>query len=105
MNILFVCSLGRHRSKTAAHCLKTYENKLDYAGIDLEAADVPLTDEQVEKSDLIIFMEQEHKQKFDKLYPSSNKKIKILDIPDEFEYMNDMLVHKLRIKTNYPEIS
>ena len=44
-------------------------------------------------------MEKKHKQRIVENFkePSNNKHIVILDIPDEYEYMNDELIDMIKI--------
>lgn len=100
MNILFVCSLGKNRSRTANHCLYRSSNNNDYGGIDIENAVRPVTEEMVLKADFIFFMEKSHYDLFLINFPQFfNKDYSILNIEDNYKYMDDLLVHKLRLKT------
>lgn len=100
MNILFVCSKNKWRSRTAEKIFQNQQlHKVLSAGTDSDAK-VKLTEKTLQWADLVFVMEKKHKdiikQKFKENY--SSKKIIVLDIPDEYEYMNEELV--LLLKTS-----
>ena len=97
MNILFVCSLARMRSKTAAHCLSNSQDEMRYVGTDKDA-DVPATVEDIMWADKIICMENKHKSKLRRMISCQSHKMVVWKIPDEYDYMDDMLIHKLKSK-------
>jgi len=100
MNILFVCSMGRLRSKTAAHSLCSAVHEVDYCGTDRDA-DRPITLDKVEWADKIICMERCHRNKLRRRYKGQSHKIQVWDIPDDYGYMDDVLVVILRGKYEY----
>lgn len=95
MRVLFVCSMGRLRSKTAAHILGGIEK--DYAGTDRDA-DRPLTREQIEWADKIVCMESCHRDKLRRKYKGYSHKIQVWNIPDEYDYMDYSLITILSAK-------
>ena len=63
-------------------------------------ADTPLTSEVVEWADLIFVMEKTHRNKLQKKFRTNlnGKKVICLDIPDEYDYMDPILVKLLQSK-------
>lgn len=98
--VLFVCSQNRLRSPTAAQVFaRRRDIEVDSAGTNHDA-DNPLTAELVEWADIIFVMEKAHRNKLQKRFRPQLKKARIicLDIPDEFEFMDPMLVRLLQVK-------
>jgi predicted protein tyrosine phosphatase len=99
-NILFVCTVNRMRSATAA---KIYENDLrfnvDSAGTD-KSANVVLEAWHFEWADVIFVMERAHRTKIQTNFPNfyKEKRIFCLHIPDIFDFMQPELVDILREK-------
>jgi predicted protein tyrosine phosphatase len=92
-NVLFVCL----RSPTAEQIFSTWPGiETDSAGI-LNSADVPLSSEQVEWADIIFVMEKTHRNKLNRKFRSSlkGKRVICLDIPDDYEFMDPVLVGML----------
>ncbi|KYG99489.1 low molecular weight protein tyrosine phosphatase family protein [Bradyrhizobium sp. DOA1] len=96
-NILFVCSANRLRSPTAEQVFSTWPGiETDSAGIS-NGADVLLSAEQIEWADLIFVMEKTHRNKLNRKFRASlnKKRVICLDIPDDFEFMDPVLVQIL----------
>ena len=93
--VLFVCSAGVLRSATAARIYgRKYNTRC--AGTGLDYALIPLTERLMDWADQIVFVTQLNYQQagynFD-LVPYKDK-IRILDIPDEFEHMDPRLIEE-----------
>lgn len=104
--ILFVCAQNKLRSPTAENIFSTVEG-LDCASAGIhESAANPINREIIEWADLIFTMESKHKIKIQQRFQSSlnGKKIISLDIPDNFQYMEQSLIELLRKKVT-PYIS
>lgn len=86
-NYLFVCSMGRHRSKTGAH---VFGGK--YCGTDQDA-DVRATPELMEWADHIVCMENRHRDKLRRKAKGHSHKMFVLGIPDEYVFLAPELVH------------
>lgn len=97
MKILFVCSMGRYRSRSAAMCLKTANNDVRYCGTDVDA-DVKLTKDSLDWADLIVCMENRHRGKIRRKFKGYSHKMVVWNIPDIYYLLEDELVHKLRVK-------
>jgi predicted protein tyrosine phosphatase len=97
INILFVCSQGRHRSRTAAavaaECLPGAHTR--YAGV-LADADVPVTEDDVRWAELIVCMENYHRNRLRRRYRGLSGKIRVWHLPDEFERGEPALVSRIR---------
>jgi predicted protein tyrosine phosphatase len=98
--VLFVCSQNRLRSPTAEHIFA------DHPGIETSSAGTnndaenPLSGELIGWADLIFVMEREHRNKIQKRFRSAldGKRIVVLDIPDEYEFMDAGLIALLRTR-------
>ena len=95
MNVLFVCNMARMRSATAAHCLRGMER--DFAGTD-EDADRQITQDLMDWADKIVCMERHHRNKLRRKYKGHSHKMVVWDIPDEYNYLDDVLITRLRGK-------
>ena len=100
MNVLFVCSQNRLRSPTAEQTFASHPG-INVASAGTNAnADNPMTPELVRWADLIFVMEKAHRNKVQKRYKAELKDARLicLDIPDEFEFMDDRLVRLLKMR-------
>lgn len=100
MHVLFLCSKNKLRSPTA-ECIFADHPALetDSAGLNRDA-EIRLSGEQLEWADLIFVMEQSHRIKLTQNYRSflRNKRIIVLGIPDNYQFMDPKLVALLRRK-------
>jgi len=97
---LFVCSQNRLRSPTAEHVFSQYEGvECESAGVH-DSANVPLGPELIEWADVIFVMERAHRHKITTKFKRhlNGKRIIVLGIPDEYEYMDDALIELLERK-------
>lgn len=97
---LFICSQNKLRSPTAEAVFCDYPTiEADSAGVN-DCAEIPVTPEHLEWADLIFVMEKVHRtrltNKFNKYL--KGKQIVVLNIPDNFEYMDEELVKILKRK-------
>ena len=100
MRVLFLCSKNRLRSPTAEHIFAdTPGLETDSAGLTRDA-DVRLSDEQIKWADLIAAMEQTYRTKLTRDYSRAlrGKRIVVLDIPDNYKFMDEGLIALLRKK-------
>jgi predicted protein tyrosine phosphatase len=98
MNVLFVCSRNKWRSRTAETIFKDNQNHdFKSAGTENDAR-IKVNEKLISWADLIFVMEKRHRQrlrdKFDHML--ENKKIIILDIEDNYQYMDEELIVTLR---------
>lgn len=63
-------------------------------------AENPLTDELVEWADFIFVMERQHRAKLQRKHKVAlrDKRVVVLDIPDEYDFMDPALVRLLRAR-------
>ena len=100
-NILFICSRNRLRSPTAETVFSDIEGfDVRSAGLYNDAT-VPLTPDLVEWADYLFVMEKSHRNKLQKKFRRflKNQRVICLDIPDDFEYMDEDLVKMLKQRT------
>jgi len=94
MNILFICSRNKWRSLTAEHLFKdrTLHN-VRSAGT-AASARIKVSERLIEWADLIFVMEKRHRDQLRERFPIliSNKDLVVLNIPDEYRYMDDELI-------------
>lgn len=98
--VLFICSQNRLRSPTAE---QVFSNRPGFevasAGLN-PGASVPVSPELLQWADTIFVMESAHRNKLSTKFRAylKSKHIICLDIPDEFEYMDPLLVRLLEAK-------
>ncbi|ABG58388.1 low molecular weight protein tyrosine phosphatase family protein [Cytophaga hutchinsonii] len=98
MNILFVCSRNKRRSLTAE---TIYKNSASYtvrsAGTE-PSARIKVTARLIDWAEVVFVMEKKHKQRMFENFQNelSNKEIVVLDIPDDFRYMDEELIEILQ---------
>jgi predicted protein tyrosine phosphatase len=98
--ILFICSANRLRSPTGEQVFSQYPNlEVGSAGLNHDAVD-PLTPEHLAGVDTIFVMEKAHRNKLSKKFKAHLKSARIicLNIPDEFEYMDETLITILKAR-------
>jgi predicted protein tyrosine phosphatase len=106
--ILFLCSQNKLRSPTAEAVFFSHPAlEVDSAGLNADA-EVTLTPEHIEWADLIIVMEKSHRNRLNRKFGHlvGGKRVAVLNIPDEFDYMDPELVNllKARCATYIPAI-
>ena len=97
-HILFLCSQNKLRSPTAETIFADHSAiEVDSAGLNHDAV-VPLSVDQIEWADLIIVMEKAHRNRLNRKFGSalSKKRIAVLDIPDNYDYMDPELIRLLQ---------
>jgi len=98
MNVLFVCSRNKRRSLTAE---TIYKNNAEYnvrsAGTE-PSARIKLTTKLIDWADIIFVMEKNHKKRITENFreQSNDKHIIVLNIPDEYQYMDEELIEMLK---------
>ncbi len=93
MNILFVCSKNKWRSRTAETIFQNNTaHHFKSAGTD-ENARIKLNEKHLQWAEIIFVMETRHKQIIkQKFLTKLTAKIIVLDIPDEYQYMDEELI-------------
>lgn len=99
-HLLFICSQNKLRSPTAETIYADHPGiEVDSAGINNDAV-VPLSTEQIRWADTILVMETIHRTRLNRKFRSSlsGKRIAVLGIPDNYEYMDEELVRLLKLR-------
>ncbi|MEO0698340.1 MAG: phosphotyrosine protein phosphatase [Pseudomonadota bacterium] len=99
-NYLFVCSQNRLRSPTAEHIFADTPGLNTLSAGTNSDAEEPLSDELVEWADFIFVMERTHRNKLRKRHARALKdqRVIVLNIPDDYDYMDPDLVALLNEK-------
>jgi len=93
-HLLFLCSQNKLRSPTAESIFADYAGiEVDSAGLNNDAI-VPLSDEQLQWADVILVMEKTHRNRLNRKFKHAlaGKRIAILNIPDDYDYMDEDLI-------------
>ena len=97
MNVLFICSRNQWRSRTAETIFKnTQKHNVKSAGTENEAR-IRVTEKLVAWANLFFVMEKKHKERLRERFGSllDGKKIIVLDISDDYQYMDVELIEIL----------
>ncbi|UPT62073.1 MAG: low molecular weight protein tyrosine phosphatase family protein [Hyphomonadaceae bacterium JAD_PAG50586_4] len=99
-NILFICSQNRLRSPTAEQIFATHPGVETASAGTNNDADNPVTSQLLRWADIVFVMEKAHRNKVQKRFKADLKHTRLicLDIPDEYEFMDEALVRLLRAK-------
>lgn len=102
MNILFVGSRNQWRSPTAEELYKNHPNHNAKSAGTEPSARIKITAKLVEWADLIFVMEKRHKQRITDKFPKAvrSKTIIVLDIADDYVYMDGELVESIKISVS-----
>ena len=98
MNYLFICSRNQWRSPTAERVFAVgYGIRTRSAGTSRHAKHT-ISNKDVAWADLIFVMEQKHKQNIKEKFSKQlqHKKVIMLDIPDDYHYMDEALIEILK---------
>ena len=96
--ILFVCSRNRRRSLTAETIFQDDPRWLVRSAGTEDGARIKVTAGHLGWADVIVVMEQRHKERLRQKYPETlaDKRCLCLFIADDYEYMAADLVERLR---------
>jgi predicted protein tyrosine phosphatase len=98
--VLLICSQNRLRSPTAEQIFANHSGiECSSAGLNNDAEN-PLTPELLEWAELIFVMEKAHRNKLSAKFKRHIKAQRIicLDIPDEYDFMDPVLIRLLESK-------
>jgi predicted protein tyrosine phosphatase len=98
MNILFVCSRNKWRSRTAETIFSDQpDHHVRSAGTATDAR-IKVNEKLIHWAELIFVMQKRHKQLLHEKFSHvlMEKKIAVLDIEDNYEYMDEELVEILK---------
>lgn len=99
-NLLFVCSQNKLRSPTAEQVFSQYPGvEAMSAGTNNDAM-TPLDGEMIDWADTIFVMEKAHLNKLRGKFRKhlDGKRVICLDIPDDYTFMDPMLIRLLQAK-------
>jgi len=101
-NILFICSRNKWRSLTAETIYKNNsEFNVKSAGTE-NSARVKINSKLLIWADVIFVMEKHHKYKLILNFPDEikTKEIHILEIPDNYKFMDKELIEEIKISVS-----
>ena len=100
--LLFVCSENRLRSPTAEAVFSEYQEVEAIGAGTNSDAETPVSGDLIEWADIILVMEKSHRNKVSKKYKEllKNKRLVVLDIPDNYECMQPELIQLLKEKVS-----
>lgn len=96
-NVLFICSRNQWRSPTAETVFRKYDGiQVRSAGTSPRARRT-VNVKDIRWADLILVMEQKHKNRIKAEFTQivQFKRIEVLDIPDDYKYMDPELIEIL----------
>ncbi len=98
--VLFLCSKNKLRSPTAEAIFSNVAGWEVYSAGVSNDAEVHVSLEDIEWADHIFVMEKAHKKKLSNKFGRAikDKKVISLDIPDDYEYMDEKLVDIFKSK-------
>lgn len=105
--VLFICSLGQLRSRTAELLCLFGGMYARSAGIDRHFALAQVTDAALREADLVVCMQPKHRWAITELPHYDGSKVIELGIPDRFDRLEPALVRLLigRIRPHAPEVA
>ena len=98
MNLLFVCSRNQWRSPTAEAIFKNDANHQTKSAGTEPSARIKLNEKLLSWADVVFVMEKKHKQRIQQKFQNlaNEKEIIVLDIPDDYQFMDEELVLSLK---------
>lgn len=103
MNILFVCSRNEWRSRTAESIFKNDQRFYVRSAGTANNARVKVSAALINWADVIFVMENKHRDKLELGFSLhlKDKELVVLDIADEYQYMDADLIEELKDSVNY----
>lgn len=98
MNVLFVCSKNKWRSRTAETIFKDNQSHLFRSAGTENDARIRVNEKLIVWADLIFVMEKRHKHRLQDKFEQflDDKKVIILDIEDNYQYIDEELIETLK---------
>ncbi len=98
LNVLFVCSKNRWRSPTAEAIYRDDATVACRSAGTSSDAKHTVTAQDITWADIIFVMEPKHNQRLTANHPqlSRHKPIRVLDIPDDYQYMDEDLITEIK---------
>ena len=95
LHLLFICSRNQWRSPTAEKIYNRIPGiSVRSAGTE-PSARVRLTQSMLDAADMIFVMEHKHKKRIMQMF-DTDREIIVLDIPDEYQYMDEELIAMIK---------
>lgn len=100
-NILVICGRNKRRSRTAEFIFKN-DNRFNIRSAGLSpSSDRKISENDLNWADLVFVMEKKQKSKINELYNHLDlSAIEILNIPDDYEFMDEELIEILGDRIN-----
>ncbi len=97
MNVLFICSKNQWRSPTAEKVFQKEPGLSVRSRGTSRSARRTVNRQDIQWADLVLVMETKHKQRLRADFPGEMKykEVHVLDIPDDYRYMDPELVELL----------
>jgi predicted protein tyrosine phosphatase len=100
MRLLFVCSRNRLRSPTAAAVFSAYPGVEAISAGTSPDAENPISADLIAWADVVLAMEKTHRRKLNERFTAElkAKRVVVLDIPDDYGFMDSELVRILKVR-------
>jgi predicted protein tyrosine phosphatase len=95
MNILFICSRNKWRSPTGEAIFRNSPVHQARSAGTSDSARIRVSQSLIDWADLVFVMEKKHLQILRSMF-TVTRQVVVLDIPDEYQYMDQELVEMLR---------
>jgi protein-tyrosine phosphatase len=98
MNVLFVCSRNKWRSKTAEEIYRNH-NSINVRSVGTEpSAQRKLSEKDIVWADIIFVMERKHKQRINERFGAiaNEKEIITMEIEDNYLFMDPELIEEIK---------
>ncbi|MCB0629081.1 MAG: protein tyrosine phosphatase [Saprospiraceae bacterium] len=98
MNVLFICSRNQWRSRTAETIFRNDPRFQVRSAGTSSTARIRVNSGLINWADLILVMEHHHKERLMETFGAQlqHKEIMVLEIPDNYQYMDAELVDELK---------
>lgn len=100
MNILFVCSRNEWRSPTGEAIFRNHDLISAKSAGTSPSARIKINQKHIDWANIIFVMEKKHLQLIEQKFGNEldRQKIIVLNIPDEYQYMDEELIEELQTK-------
>ncbi len=102
MNLLFVCSRNQWRSPTAETIFKNNPDHVVRSAGTSNGARIKVSQKLLDWAECIFVMETKHRSRLrEKFGNAYDQKIIVLDIPDDYPYMDPELIQLLTLSVSH----